>query len=35
MAIYTTIDNLTKRLDAEILAGLADDANTPAGFGAC
>jgi len=29
MAIYTTIDDLEKRLDAEVLAGLADDANTP------
>ena len=29
MAIYTTIDDLTKRLDPEILAGLADDDNTP------
>jgi phage gp36-like protein len=29
MAIYTTIENLAKRLDASILAGLADDVNTP------
>ena len=29
MAIYTTIDDLKKRLDAEVLAGLADDENTP------
>jgi len=29
MAIYTTIADLTKRLDPEILAGLADDENTP------
>ncbi len=29
MAIYTTIDDLERRLDAEVLAGLADDANTP------
>jgi phage gp36-like protein len=29
MAIYTSLDHLTKRLDAEILAGLADDVNTP------
>ena len=29
MAVYTTIDNLLKRLDPEILAGLADDENSP------
>jgi len=29
MAIYTTIDDLQKRLDPEVLAGLADDLNTP------
>ncbi len=29
MAIYTNLTNLTKRLDTEILAGLADDVNTP------
>ncbi|MCH7472198.1 DUF1320 family protein [bacterium] len=29
MAVYTTIDDLKKRLDPEILAGLADDVNTP------
>lgn len=29
MSIYTTIDDLKKRLDGEVLAGLADDANTP------
>jgi phage gp36-like protein len=29
MAIYTTIEDLKKRLDAEVLAGLADDENTP------
>jgi phage gp36-like protein len=29
MAIYTTITDLEKRLDPEILAGLADDENTP------
>lgn len=29
MAIYTTIDDLKKRLDAEVLAGLADDENAP------
>ena len=29
MSTYTTIDDLKKRLDEEVLAGLADDANTP------
>ncbi len=29
MAIYTSIAELERRLDAEVLAGLADDANTP------
>ena len=29
MAVYTTIEDLTKRLDEEILAGLADDDRTP------
>ena len=29
MAIYTTIDDLTKRLEPAVLAGLADDQNTP------
>ena len=29
MAIYTTIADLTKRLDPQVLAGLADDVNTP------
>ena len=29
MAIYTTIADLSKRLDPQVLAGLADDANTP------
>ena len=29
MAIYTSIDELAKRLDPAILAGLADDTNTP------
>jgi len=29
MAVYTTIDDLAKRLDSEVLAGLADDENTP------
>ena len=29
MAIYTSIDDLKKRLDPEVLAGLADDENTP------
>jgi phage gp36-like protein len=29
MAVYTTTDDLAKRLDPEILAGLADDENTP------
>ena len=29
MAIYTTQEYLAKRLDPEVLAGLADDVNTP------
>ena len=29
MAIYTSLDDLRKRLDPEVLAGLADDVNTP------
>jgi len=29
MAIYTTIELLTRRLSPEVLAGLADDVNTP------
>jgi phage gp36-like protein len=29
MATYTTIADLEKRLDSQILAGLADDVNTP------
>ena len=29
MATYTTIEHLTRRLDAQVLAGLADDTNTP------
>lgn len=29
MAIYTTIEDLTKRLDPAVLAGLADDVNAP------
>jgi len=29
MAAYTSIDQLQKRLDAQVLAGLADDENTP------
>ncbi len=33
MATYTSIENLKKRLDEEVLAGLADDANTPPDIG--
>ena len=33
MATYTSIENLKKRLDEEVLAGLADDANTPPDLG--
>jgi phage gp36-like protein len=33
MAIYTTIDDLKRRLDAEVLTGLADDENTPPDLG--
>jgi phage gp36-like protein len=29
MAVYTTITDLTKRLDPEVLAALADDINSP------
>jgi len=29
MAVYTTIADLQKRLDPEVLAGLADDENSP------
>lgn len=29
MAVYTSIAELERRLDAEVLAGLADDSNTP------
>jgi len=29
MAIYTTIDDLKRRLEPAVLAGLADDQNTP------
>jgi phage gp36-like protein len=29
MAIYTSIDALARRLDAGVLAGLADDSNSP------
>ncbi len=29
MAIYTTIEDLARRLDPEVLAGLADDVNNP------
>jgi phage gp36-like protein len=29
MAVYTSVDDLVKRLDPEVLAGLADDVNSP------
>jgi phage gp36-like protein len=34
MATYTTLENLKKRLDPAILAGLADDVNSPPDIGA-
>ena len=33
MATYTTISDLAKRIDGEVLAGLADDTNTPPQLG--